>query len=240
MKLWLGLAFDEEFWRWPVEPGPETSRRLKHWRERSIEQASRLASPLARGRAFAGWYLPEEFDAARWGSAAGEVSSHLLAARQALKRFSGKPVAVSGFPSGQALDAARFWSAVLSGRGADQLWMQDGIGAGKSTMEQWPVWAGAVGRSLRSTHCRMSVVVETFQATAVEPFKATPAPVPRLLRQIEQAARLSDGPVAAFDVPEYMSPAGGVEAEALGRAYASYRGITLPEHLSSSRLSANR
>ncbi len=78
MKLWLGLAFDEEFWRWPVEPGPETSRRLKHWRERSIEQASRLASPLARGRAFAGWYLPEEFDAARWGAAAGEVSNHLF------------------------------------------------------------------------------------------------------------------------------------------------------------------
>jgi len=240
MKLWLGLAFDEEFWRWPVEAGAETSGRLNQLRERSLEQAHRLASGPANGRAFVGWYLPEEFDAARWHSAAVEISGHLAATRQALARMVRKPVAVSGFPSAAAGDAAAFWSAAMAGRAVDELWMQDGIGAGKSTLEHWPGWARRVGRSVRETGCRMSAVVETFEAAGGEGFKAKPAPIERVWHQIEEAARVSEGPLGAFEVPEYMSPVGCEAGEALGRAYASARGIKLPGEVPSSRPSASR
>ncbi len=37
MKLWLGLSFDEEFWRWPVVG--EVAGKLAGWRVRSIDQA---------------------------------------------------------------------------------------------------------------------------------------------------------------------------------------------------------
>jgi hypothetical protein len=240
MKLWLGLAFDEEFWRWSVTPGTETAGRLKQFRERSLEQAHRLAAGPAMGRAFAGWYLPEEFDAARWNRLPDEVSRHLSATRQALTRMVRKPVAVSGFPSASPGDAAAFWSAAVFREAADELWMQDGIGAGKSTLEQWPGWASQVAHSVRRTRCRMSVVVETFEAAGGQGFKAKPAPIERVRRQIEEAARVSDGPLGAFEVPEYMSPAGVEGAEALGRAYASVRGSKLPDEVPSNTASANR
>lgn len=41
MKMWLGLGFDEEFWRWPIDG--EVAGRLAAWRARSVEQARRLA-----------------------------------------------------------------------------------------------------------------------------------------------------------------------------------------------------
>jgi hypothetical protein len=235
MKLWLGLAFDEEFWRWPAFTDDEAAGRLAAWRERSLALAARLArggsdSP-ARSRAFAGWYLPEEFDAARWRHSASAVAAHLSATRAALARIAKARVASSGFPSASEELAASFWSRALAGRAADELWMQDGIGAGKITLESWPSWGRLVSSAVRRTRCRLSVVVETFEVLEGPEFRAQPAPAGRLRLQLAAAEGISRGPLVAFDIASYMAPAAGSQALRLGLDYAAAAGLKVPPHL---------
>lgn len=240
MKLWLGLAFDEEFWRWPVVSDVETAAPLAAWRERSLALAARLGAGPARSKAFAGWYLPEEFDAARWGRAAASVAAHLASTRAALREIRKAPVAVSGFPSASPSAAAKFWGQALARRAVDELWLQDGIGAGKLTFEAWPAWSSLVAKAVRDAHCRPAAIVETFEVRPGIGFQAQPAPASRLIRQIDQAKRFSRGPLIAFDIANYMWPGSGDPALQLGVDYAASCGLAVPPNLLSTSVSEVR
>lgn len=230
MKLWLGLAFDEEFWRWPVAGAEPAAALLAGWRGRSVELAQRLAGRRSVREVMAGWYLPEEFDAARWKEAAAAVAAHLSASRRELNLLCRKPLAVSGFPSAPAGQAAAFWAASLARRASDQVWMQDGIGAGKADLGSWPAWARAVEAAVKPTGCRMGIIVETFRIPAAGS-PPVPAPGDELLRQMEAAREITRQPLTAFDIPEYLSPAGGSRGLEAGVRYAAQRGVAPPPQL---------
>jgi hypothetical protein len=100
---------------------------------------------------------------------------------------------------------------------------QDGVGAGKLAVEDLEPYYAALQETLRGA-CQFQIVVETFTQTGgapldLQPFSARPAPLDRIRRQLEMAARHSATPLVAFSAPEYMTPEGGPEA---ARLYEDY------------------
>jgi hypothetical protein len=117
----------------------------------------------------------------------------------------------------------RFW-AQLVGSGVDVVLFQDGIGVDKLDLRHLPLYLGALKESVELEHGDFWVVVENFRQVEGPPidegpFKAVPASLPRLTRQLSIAAAHTSGELIAFSVPEYMTPLGGKDAEKLFEAY---------------------
>ncbi len=213
MGVWVGLAHESSWWRALEEGAPDA--RLRRTAEAHLELAAELKSVVRGQRAFRGWYLPEEIDDVHWqGAAAGGLHEHVKGMRRRLR-----PLAMSGFSNGRTAPAelGRFWRQV-SGGGLDRVLFQDGIGAGKLTLENWPGYLQALGRGLGR---RLTVVVECFEAApGGAGFQAGPAGLERIRRQVELAGRYSKNEPVVFSLPEYATPLGG---EAAARLYDEWR-----------------
>ncbi|QOY89739.1 DUF4434 domain-containing protein [Paludibaculum fermentans] len=209
MGVWVGLAYEPAWWRALEEGAGEAL--LRRTAEAHLALAAELKSVVRRQRAFRGWYLPEEIDDVHWqGAAAAGLHEHVKGLRRRLR-----PLAMSGFSNGRMAPAelGRFWRQVPGG-GLDRVLFQDGIGAGKLTLENWPGYLQALERSLGR---RLTVVVESFEAVpGAQGFQARPAGLERIRRQVELAGRYSKNAPVVFSLPEYATPLGG---EAAARLY---------------------
>jgi hypothetical protein len=195
--VWLGLGYDSRWWR---QPSPEM-----------VRDAARDVPRLDGVR---GYYLPQEIDAAAW---AGNSQTQALgqAIRSVRNQF--HPLAVSGFTNrhGAPGEPARFWHDLQRGSRFDRLLFQDGIGAGKMPLGEWPQWAAPLARALGR---RLTIVVETFTATGEGPaWHAEPAAAARIQAQLRIAASAGRNASLAFSAPEYMTPLGGAAAAELFR-----------------------
>ncbi len=210
MCVKVGLRYESRWWR---DLDADPSDALKRVEQRAAESALDLERLVKQRRAFAGWYLPEEFDDAHWSSAVPLLGDSLKSVRSRVARLS-----VSGFTNRTLAPRrlAEFWRAVASRSGVDEVLFQDGIGAGKMPLNEWPAYAAA----LKVLGGRLTFVVETFeQPGRSEEFRATSAPMDRVLAQCRIARQYSRRAPIAFSLPEYDTPAGGVDAE---RRYEEY------------------
>ncbi|MGC4048549.1 MAG: DUF4434 domain-containing protein [Paludibaculum sp.] len=218
LGVWMGLAHESSWWR-ALEEGASDAL-LRRMAEGHLALAGELRTVVRGQRAFRGWYLPEEIDDVHWqGAGASRLRAHVKGLRRRLR-----PLAMSGFSNGRMAPAelGQFWRQVAGG-GLDRVLFQDGIGAGKLTLESWPGYLQALGRSLGS---RLTVVVECFEAAAGEAgFQARPAAMERIRRQVELAGRYTKNAPVVFSLPEYATPVGG---EAAARLYEEWRRVLLP------------
>lgn len=207
VEVWLGLAHESKWWQ---------ATELETIAERDVA----WAKELPRGRAWRGWYLPEEIEERRWGGRGAELRVHWRGVRKALR-----PLAVSGFWGGQMgpEELGRWWRAAARGA-VDRVLFQDGWGAGPMTEERWPAYVHELRRGLGR---RLTVVVELFErAPGGGAFRAEAADWARVRRQMEVAGRNS----VAFSVPEYATPMGGEGAARLYEQWIDF--LSSPSSLS--------
>jgi len=209
MNVKVGLRHESSWWK-DVDADPAAA--LRALEQRAAGSVTGLTRVARQHGSFAGWYVPEEIDDSHWREAS-------LA--ECLKSVRGmfRPLSVSGF-SNRALPPrglAEFWRSVARGSGVDEVLFQDGVGAGKMPLDEWPGYAAALHRALGR---RLTIVVETFeQRGQTAGFQAGPAPLQRVLTQCQVAHRHGGRPPVAFSLPEYYTPLGGDEA---GRRYKEY------------------
>jgi hypothetical protein len=229
MHVLVGLVQDPRYWD-AIRAQPSTVREyLSALRARERAVASALAPALLTHPSFGGFYITEEIDDGLWTEPARReiVVAHVSQLATALHAIvPDRSVAISGFSTRgsdpQALEA--FWSALLAAAPVDVVIFQDGVGARNLDVDRVPRYLDAIAHAVTERNRRLEVVVEIFtevdSGRDIRAFRAVPAPLSRIVRQIEVAGR-AGVPLIAFSVPEYMSPLGGRKAHDL---YERYRG----------------
>lgn len=207
LSIDLGLVHEPRYWSQGSAVFPGIEARLR-------ALLPRLRPWTARPN-FRGWYITTEVDDVRWQveAARGELVRHLKTTVKAVRHVRRAPVSVSGFSNGALKPAALadFWRHLLRETGTNQLLFQDGIGAGKLTLESLPAYYQAL-RGVPHT-----AVIEIFEMVREVPFEAVAAPLSRVQRQLA----LAGAAPLAFSLPEYATPAGVATADTL------YQGLIL-------------
>ena len=195
--VWMGLGYDNNWWR---QPSPELVRDA--------------ARDILRVNGVRGYYLPQELEATSWGD---EQRFRALAEAIRAVRSQFHPLAISGFTNrGESPTAcANFWRALQRKSKFDDLLFQDGIGARKMSLSEWPDWATPLARALGR---QLTIVVETFSAQGEgAAWRAEPAEWPRIQQQLRVASDITGKDLLVFSAPEYMTPLGGESAAKLFR-----------------------
>ena len=225
IRVWFGLAFDSGYWE-EIKQSPELLR--PYFRTRFQDLAGFLdgLNTATAGVPFAGWYIPDEIDDRTWlepGKRA--ILKKYLAETVALlkARRPGSQVAISGFSNSFADPEllASFWADVIRASGIDLLLFQDGVGEGKVALENVGLYYEALDRAVRSVGAQLGAVVELFSVTSDG--RRLPATIDRIRKQIAVANRLTNFPMVAFSVPDYMSELAGRRASDLLSNFLSWQ-----------------
>lgn len=229
MKVYVGLAHDPTFWEKIRRDPVLVEVYLRRLRLRSESAVGQLAPLVRHHPSFQGWYITEEIDDVNWRDpqARNMLFEHLRNMSARLHEITpGGKVALSGFSNTQLdpLAFEEFWKTLLEKASLDEVLFQDGIGVRKLQLTYLPLYLGAIRRAVDAHSRDLQVVVELFQQvngrlSGNEPFRAVPAPLERITRQVDLAARYATSGVIAFSVPEYMTPLGGPEAKQLFNRY---------------------
>jgi len=229
MRLVLGLVHDPEYWA-KIKRDPKLVRVYCRWLRIQSLEAAREVTALAKGNpAFAGFYIPQEIDDRSWldperKKVLHEFLTNLAEGLHALAP--GKPVALSGFSNAFAEPAVlrQFWQQLLDETGIDRVLFQDGIGVAKLRPSEAGIFLEAVSQAAQAAGRTFTPIVEIFtQVDGIsindKPFRAEPASLERLTRQLRVVGGIPHSGVLAFSLPEYCSPLGGPQAAALYAAY---------------------
>ena len=229
MRLVLGLVHDPEYWE-KIKRDPKLVRVYCRWLLLNSLEAAREVAALAKDNpAFAGFYIPQEIDDRSWLAPEREKVLHEFLANltEGLHAIApGKPVAIAGFATAFAEPALlrQFWQRLLAETGIDRALFQDGIGVAKLRPGEAGIFLEAVSQAAQAAGRAFTPIVETF--TQVDgapindkPFRAEPASLERLTRQLRVAGAVPHSGILAFSLPEYCSPLGGPQAAALYAAY---------------------
>jgi hypothetical protein len=227
LKVWVGLYCDSGYWN-HVGEGQATRAYLNGLRSRSLAIGRDLAPLLKQQSSFAGWYLPEEIEDVNWQTpeARKELLLHLGLESKTLHELTpGARIAISAFSNARLSPAEfhDFWVEALRASTVNTVLLQDGIGAHKLELDEFPLYAGALSDAARSAGRDFSVVVELFRQTGGlpldhGPFQASAARWEQVRAQLEIAHRFTST-IVGFSVPEYMTPLGTGGAKQL---YADY------------------
>jgi hypothetical protein len=229
MKVQVGLWHDPGYWGNVAAPPQAVEVYLRRARLRATAIADELAPSMAGHNSFEGWYISEEIDDTNWVEPAKRkiLKEHLESLSAALHLAAPKAsVSLSCF-SNARMDPASFetfWSSMLAGSSVDRLMFQDGIGAHKLELEYLGPYLSAIKRAATASERELSVIVEVFDQTGGPGldggvFKAVPAPLARIEKQITLAAEFAGPDIVAFSVPEYMTPAAGDASRNLLEGY---------------------
>jgi len=228
-EVHIGLWHDPNFWN-NIKGAPELLESyLRHSRYRSKTIAKEIALMAQAHDSFQGWYIGEEIDDSNWNEPIRRkiLLDHLANLTEDLREITpGAELGISSF-SNARLDPESFcvfWKTILAQSSIDTLYFQDGIGTHKLEMNYLPLYLDAVNRAANDSGCALSIVVELFEQKTekgipVESFQAIPAPLSRIERQMELAARHSKNRTMAFSIPDYMSSSGVDTAQHLYRDY---------------------
>ena len=215
VKLWLGLHHDSQFWEQSAQSKAQVktylNQRLVDLKQRlpALESAINDAAP--HDGCLKGWYISDEIDDMTWADAEYQqlLINNLKTTKQLLKKSRAKwPVAISGFTNRvkSPNDYAQFWDNLLLETGIDLLLFQDGVGAGKLTLEN----EGSYIRSLTAMALKkdydVSVVVELFnmkkQRDGTNIFSS--ASVARVKQQLALAEKAGAEQLAVFAATPYL------------------------------------
>lgn len=222
MEVLVGLAHDPAFWHKIERESRLVEVYLKHFRKKSIETARHLFPIVSKYPAFKGWYLCEEIDDRNWleRSARTILEHHLLEEVRQLREISpGSLIGISGFSNGFADPAVfrGFWRQILESASLDLVLFQDGFGTAKQDTVSLPLYLEALQEAAASLETETRIIIELFEqkSRGDQPFSAEPAPLVRILQQLEIANDHSLRAPIAFSIPEYMSPLAGPEGHQL-------------------------
>lgn len=231
MRVLLGLVYDPRYWSEEARAPDRVGALFDTLLARSTATARALLPLVARHPAVTGWHICEEVDDRSWDAARRpHLFAYLAQLADTLRSLApGSRVAVSGFTDArsQPPDIETFWRELLAAApGIDRVLFQDGIGADKLELTDLGERLGAVARAVRAQGRELSVVIQTFRDAreahrSEPPFSASPAPLARILAQME-AAFAHTPSLIAFSVPEHMSPQGAAAARALYRDYLAH------------------
>jgi hypothetical protein len=202
----LGLRNDPGYWNRIVGARDSVQAYFRKIRAESEAIARQL-----RTLPFRGWYICEEIDDLNWRDPAArqQLIEYLGGLSASLDRIEPKrPISISGFAQGKT-DPEAFadlWREILRRSRIETIMLQDGIGAGKLSLSEIPLYFEAAASAARQEGRTFRPVVELFRQVQAEPFRGVPAPYKRIVKQLEIAAKF--GTPVAFSVMDYMSPLG--------------------------------
>jgi Domain of unknown function (DUF4434) len=199
-------------------------------RDASLELAQKITRVAGKSPVFAGWYLPEELDDASLSNPQRRKAWSQYLATMTATLTSIRPdasVTVSSYVTGamKAEAFAEFWGTVWETTPVTML-LQDGVGARHfATLEQIAPYLGAIEAQAMSKSASWGVIIELFEQTSGppvndQPYKAAPASLDRIIKQINQAAKFRSATLSSYAMPEHMLPSAGAAAAGLGRLYA--------------------
>ncbi len=231
MSVLVGLAHDPGYWQ-KIDRSRDAGLvdvSLRRLQVASLAVARELQPMLERHPSFRGWYLPEEIDDVSWVEEDRRrlLFTHLRRITQKLEELTpGKDVAISGFSNAATdpVSLGELWRQLVLTTGIRRILFQDGIGVGKLELEYVELYLAALGQATARAGGELQVVVELFEQVDGaplndRPFRAVPARLERIERQLEAAAPHSQRGIVAFSVPDYLTPAGGEEAAASMRRW---------------------
>jgi hypothetical protein len=227
LKVWVGLAYDSDFWG-KINRDPKLVEvYLRRLRLQAEAIAMQLAPDLQRHPSFQGWYITPEIDDVNWESA--KAREILFAFLRNLSGFLHKltpeaEVAISGFSNARTdpKTFGCFWQALLGDTSIDRVLFQDGIGAGKLKLDGLSIYLESLRQAVQTQQRQLQVVVELFHQTCERPFRAQPASWQSVLCQLNLASRFATRGIVAFSIPEYMTPSGGPKADKLFNSYKDF------------------
>ncbi len=232
MQVWLGLNHPDDFWTKAARQDNVVAVYLRGLQLANAETARKALDAAKGSPAFAGWYLTEELDDTTWGKPERRavIGQYLRNMRQDLAALAqGKPVLVSGFANGflSPAEYADFVREFMKTSGLDGFLLQDGVGVRKLTVAESMLYLDAASRGARDAGARFIPVVEVLEQTAGQPiddkpFKAVPASMDRVERQLRAAAATGGRGIWAFSLPEYALPGLGAAQRALYDDYLAY------------------
>lgn len=228
MRVRLGLSADSQFWL-KVDRSAQLIETYFRRRIAANEVLIRELTPVvARHRSFAGWYLSDELDDVSWQDPAKRkvLVAYLRELCANLRRRTPQQsIALSLFSNGAMAPGslADFAADLMEQAHIDTLLFQDGIGAGKLSLDELSIYLEALRSATKSRPFSLELVIELFQQTessrdSEEAFRAAPAPIERIQRQLAVAAQHGLATIA-FSVPDYLNPQNSPEQQALFEAY---------------------
>ena len=215
VKLWLGLHHDSQFWERSAQSKSQVktylNQRLVDLKQRlpALELAINAAVPHVG--CIEGWYISDEIDDMTWADVEYQqlLISNLKHTKQILKKSRPKwPVAISGFTNRvkTPIDYAQFWDNLLSETGIDLLLFQDGVGAGKLTLENEESYIRSLTAMALKKDYDVSVVVELFnmkkQKDGTNNFST--ASVARVKQQLILAEKAGAKQLTVFAATPYL------------------------------------
>ena len=230
----VGLAHDSNWWKKIERPAPLVGVYLKTLELECLRVAREVHGRFKTYSCFTGWYLPQELDDVNWnGPRRAMIIEHVRNLRAGLKAIdSGRDVAISGFANGfiPPDDYRVFLRDLMVGSGLEQFYMQDGVGVRKLTLEELPRYLDAAASAVREAGGTLRPVVEIFNQTHGDPvddkpFKAEPAALSRVEKQLALAGRYAPAGIVAFSLPEYGLPSDDPQTTAFYDGYRRYLGL---------------
>jgi hypothetical protein len=214
MKVYLGLAFDQE---WFVKQASDRA-----WLLDQATAMNLVADDLYRSYFdrypdnFAGWYLNWEMDnVSGYNTRVNERQTMVEALASVVDHLHrlnpNLPAAIA--PYFNARIGAKpqvwgeFWDEVIAKSGIDILMLQDGVGVGHAGVKDLPAWFEVVCRAAHHNGVECWDDLEIFSgASAVN----SPAPTERIIQQIQAAGPFVDK-IVSFSFNVAMSPEFGLD-----------------------------
>ncbi len=208
--------------------------------EQDLEQRAKAASAEAEElwnyyggyEAFAGWYIPHEFDDYRFKDEQyiPQVNGFLRQIAETCHAIS-KEHSVSMAPYFikymEPDEFAAWWTKVLDGSGIDIMMLQDGVGCRRTDNQtEAPLYYEAMAQACAAAGVEFWSDIEVFHQIHGMPvdnerWAAVPASIERVMEQIRVQSPYVTKTVI-FDFSHYMSPQYSAEAEKL---YLDYQKI---------------
>ena len=215
VNLWLGLHHDSQFWERSAQSKGEVkaylNQRLVDLKQRLPILESVIDNAEPHTDCIKGWYIADEIDDMTWATVEYQrlLIEYLKSTKQFLKKIRPAwPIAISGFTNRikTPQNYAGFWDKILTEADIDLLLFQDGVGAGKLTLETEGAYIRSLMLMAQKREYDISVVVELFdlkkQRNGTNHFSS--ASVSRVKQQLILAEKAGAGPLAVFAATPYL------------------------------------
>ena len=232
MQIVLGLVHDPAYWD-KIKAEPDIVRYyLRQLRNASLHNARAALLLPGSKNVVSGFYIPQEIDDKTWLEPERQnvLVEYLANLRAGLHTAAPNlPVGISGFSNAFAEPAMleRLWQTLLKKSGIARLLFQDGVGVHKLRLQETGLFMAAAARAALQAGATLTPVVEVFRQVDGppvndKPFRAVPAGMSGLQRQLAIASAQPHAGIAAFSLPEYCSPYGIKGAASLYAQYKDY------------------
>jgi Domain of unknown function (DUF4434)/F5/8 type C domain len=210
MKVWLGTGFNDDWW--------SNVTYDRAWFLGEIATDKRLMDDLwaryRHHRSLSGWYITQEPwnvdepDAGKRAELAANLRDGLADLTTHAHQATRLPTEIAPFfyPSGGDPDIGHWkalWSTVLSAAPIDIIVLQDGVGAGHTTIDQLPAWFAATREVIQAVRPATKLWVETETLSIADGWK--PMGVNLFIADMLAVRPYVDG-FLAFSFNHYQSP----------------------------------